>query len=275
MDPNYCLQDVVRCYLCETDIPRSYCETCNIRLCVSCVEKHLSDESTEHIVLVPERGSPKCKCRPYKLCKFYCEKCDVHFCSDCMGFVDHIELKKENIVQELEEIASHIDSKHRRRLMDTDSLICILNEYSDKITTILDNLAEEWNSKISRIIRKLKSEVHDLNSHHLLRRKETTSGEPYFTNIVNNLEHLQYSFKMRHYCKDKFKKSDFQRLPSRLNLRETVRMALNTNNGRSQELPISTDKNVNAIKFEENDSTVSDNASTELIQTKSRLETTV
>lgn len=264
MDLKCCLQDVLRCYLCETGIPRGYCETCNIRLCVSCVEKHLSDESTEHILIVPERGSSKCKHHPYKLCKFYCEKCDVHFCSDCMGFVDHIELKKENIELELAEISSRIDSKHRSRLIDENSLICILNEYSDKITTILDNLEKEWNSEISRIIRKLKTEVRDLNSHHFLRRKETTSSKPYFTNIVNSLEHLKDSLKMHHYCKDKFKKSYFQRsFPSKFNLRRTIRIRLSTNNGRSQELPISKDKNVNAIKFEENDPAVSDNASTE------------
>lgn len=274
MDPKYCLQDVVRCYLCETGIPRGYCETCNIRLCVSCVEKHLSDESTEHILVVPERGSPKCKYHPYKLCKFYCEKCDFHFCSDCMGLVDHIELKKENIKWELAEISSRIDSKHRSRLIDENSLICILNEHSDKIRTILGNLQDEWYDEIYRIIRKLKTEVRDLNSHHFLRRNETTSREPYFTNIVNSLEHIKH-LKMHHYCEVKSEKSYFQSLPSKFNLRQTLRMTLNTNNGRPQELPISTDKIINAIKFEENDPAVSDNASTEFIHTKSRLETSV
>lgn len=187
-----------------------------------------------------------------------------------MGFVDHIELKKGNIVCALEEIESQIDSKHRTRPINTNCLIYILNEYSDKLTTILYNLVKEWNTKMSYIIRKLKTEVQDMNSQHFRRRKETTSGKPYFTNIVNNLEHIRNSFKMRHYCDDKSKESYFRRVPSVLNLRETVRKTLNTNNGRSQELPISTDKNVNVIQFLENDSTVSDNASTELFQTKSK-----
>lgn len=42
MNPEYSLQDVVRCHLCETPGPSLYCEICDISLCEDCKEKHLS-----------------------------------------------------------------------------------------------------------------------------------------------------------------------------------------------------------------------------------------
>lgn len=33
LDPEYSLQDVVRCHLCETPAPPLHCVTCNIHLC--------------------------------------------------------------------------------------------------------------------------------------------------------------------------------------------------------------------------------------------------
>lgn len=48
MDPEYSLQDVIRCHLCETPMPPFHCDICDKNLCKNCEEQHLLDGSTKH-----------------------------------------------------------------------------------------------------------------------------------------------------------------------------------------------------------------------------------
>lgn len=58
IDPEYSLQDVVRCHLCKTPIPPLHCDVWNLHLCEDCEEIHLSDEFIEHkMVQFKYRGS--------------------------------------------------------------------------------------------------------------------------------------------------------------------------------------------------------------------------
>lgn len=51
MDPEYSLQDVVRCDLCDSPVPKLHCEFCHINFCNGCSEKHLQDNSNIHKVV--------------------------------------------------------------------------------------------------------------------------------------------------------------------------------------------------------------------------------
>lgn len=51
MDPEYNLQDVLRCHLCETPGPDLHCDICKTYLCNACEKTHLADESKEHKVV--------------------------------------------------------------------------------------------------------------------------------------------------------------------------------------------------------------------------------
>lgn len=50
-DPEFGLQDVVRCQLCETPVPALHCDMCHVDLCKDCLSEHYSDRSIEHSVV--------------------------------------------------------------------------------------------------------------------------------------------------------------------------------------------------------------------------------
>lgn len=91
MDPEYCLQDVAWCHLCDTQVPLLHCVICNIHLCKECEGKHLSDQSKDHKVVKFKfrRYIPKCHKHSTKICERYCEKCTIPICALCVSCKEH------------------------------------------------------------------------------------------------------------------------------------------------------------------------------------------
>lgn len=79
MDSEYYLQDAVRCHICETPVYFMFCYICHIHLCKGCVEKHLLDQSNEHIVVSlinrnRHLNSINCPSHPKNQCEFNCKQ---------------------------------------------------------------------------------------------------------------------------------------------------------------------------------------------------------
>lgn len=91
LDPEYSLQDLLRCHICETPVTPLYCDVCNKYLCKNCKRIHLSDDSTEHKVVSFElRGSSnKCHKHSAKVCEHYCKQCDIPVCEECTNTKEH------------------------------------------------------------------------------------------------------------------------------------------------------------------------------------------
>lgn len=93
MNPEYSLQDVVNCQLCESN-SHLHCDICQIGLCKQCVGTHIVDGSKMHkVVPYNKRASspyyPKCYKHSNKQCVLHCEHCDIPLCVQCISSNKH------------------------------------------------------------------------------------------------------------------------------------------------------------------------------------------
>nr|XP_022305094.1 E3 ubiquitin-protein ligase TRIM9-like isoform X2 [Crassostrea virginica] len=180
MDFVYSLQDVIRCYLCDTPQPSKHCDLCHVHVCNVCEEKHLSDVSKEHYIVPFEmRGSTsKCSDHSPKICKLYCEYCDVPICAECVSSTEHEQhrkspileslLRKKKMIQiDLEELEELIYPKYKEAASNISVHIADVKENSQKLKICLNNKAQTLHSEIDTIIEKMQSDIDDTHSKHL------------------------------------------------------------------------------------------------------------
>ncbi|XP_065927017.1 tripartite motif-containing protein 2-like [Magallana gigas] len=181
MDRRTWAQDVLRCHLCETPGPPMYCDICHIHLCVACVGKHLLDESKEHkVVLFKKRGlNPKCSKHSTQLCDLHCEQCNIPICVECVSSGEHLghkqvgilkilDTKREALKKDLQELENTIYPKYQEIVSNIPVQKADLNKNSKKLTTALNKHGEDLHREIDIAIKKLKSDVDEMESKHLV-----------------------------------------------------------------------------------------------------------
>eukprot|EP00105_Crassostrea_gigas_P040947 XP_019925095.1 PREDICTED: tripartite motif-containing protein 45-like [Crassostrea gigas] len=233
MDPEYSLQDVLRCHLCETPGPPMYCVICNKYLCKACEKDHISDPSKEHkMVTFKKRGyTPKCQKHPSKICEQYCEQCDVPICATCASSEEHhghqfIEItktmdnKKEIIQKILQELEKTIYLKYQEiASIITDQKIA-LNENSQKLTTEIDKHGEDLHREIDTIIRNMKSNMDEMDTKHLAvldkQEDEIKHTISEITQTIAELKTLLDSNDVSRVSAYKSRNDEFRRLPPKL-----------------------------------------------------------
>ncbi|XP_052709475.1 uncharacterized protein LOC128184158 [Crassostrea angulata] len=235
MLPRTWAQDVLRCHLCESPGPPMYCDICHIHLCVACVGKHLLDESKEHkVVSFKKRGpNPKCSKHSTQLCELYCEHCGIPICVECVSSREHLgheqagilkmlDTKKEALQRDLQELENTIYPKYQEIASNIPVQKADLKENSEKLTTTIDKHREELQREIDIAIRKLKSDVVEIDSKHLVvlnkHEKEIKQSISEITQCIADLKKLLNSGDVSHVFAYKSRNSQFRKLPPKLTI---------------------------------------------------------
>ncbi|XP_065937055.1 tripartite motif-containing protein 2-like [Magallana gigas] len=233
MDPEYSLQDVLRCHLCETPGPPMYCVICNKYLCKACEGEHISDLSKDHkVVTFEKRGyTPKCQQHSSEICELYCEQCGVPICATCASSEEHndhkfIEItktmdnKKEIIQTNLRELEKSIYLKYQEIASIITDQKSALNENSQKLTTEIDKHGEDLHREINIIIRNMKSNMEEIDTKHLAvldkQEDEIKHTISEITRTITELKTLLDSNDVSRVSAYKSRNDEFRRLPPKL-----------------------------------------------------------
>eukprot|EP00105_Crassostrea_gigas_P044631 XP_019928779.1 PREDICTED: E3 ubiquitin-protein ligase TRIM36 [Crassostrea gigas] len=233
MDPEYSLQDVVRCHLCDTPVPPLHCIVCNIHLCEDCEGKHLSDKSKQHkaVPFKYRRSFPYCQKHSTKICDHFCEQCNIPICELCFSSKEHqthdvvgilktLENKTQFLQRDLQDFEKFIYPKYKEIISNIAKQKADLNENSQKLTTAINKHGEDLHREIDTMIPKLKSDLDEMDTKHLAvlskQEDETKHTISEITQSIADLKKLLDSSDVSRVSAYKSRNAEFRRLPPKL-----------------------------------------------------------
>lgn len=183
MDPEYSLQDIVRCDLCETQVPPYHRVMCCLNLCNDCKNYHISvfsEDSKDHYIVPFKSRRSVINCQNNhlsKVCKSYCKHCNIPVCKECaskdhcnheiVDFVEALESKQNGLRKDLQELEKSLYPKYGEIASIITDQKTYLDKSSRKLKTAISKHGKEFHREIDNVVNKLKDDVDEMNSKNL------------------------------------------------------------------------------------------------------------
>ena len=233
MDPQKSAQDALRCSLCSASVPSMYCDICHINLCKGCVGEHIYDGSKDHkVVPFDKRGlNFKCPSHSTKICELQCEDCDIPVCILCVSIGEHLghevveilkslKKKKDKIHSDLQELENSIYSNYQEAVLNIPIKRADLKSYFKKQKTTLNKQGDALHSEIDSIMKKIQSELDDMECQYLAALDEQGDNMNHIineiTHIIEDMKRLLETSDICLVSKYKNRNKEFRRLPAQL-----------------------------------------------------------
>ncbi|XP_062586539.1 uncharacterized protein LOC134248145 [Saccostrea cucullata] len=246
-------QDVITCDLCDNPT-QQFCNSCQVRLCGNCINKHVETlkSQTHDIVPFTDREErlvfPSCPSHPRQRCEGHCQQCGVLVCFKCltgphhghtvMDMTDIVKHIKDEIMQEIRETESYI-SRFTLGQAKMDQKISKLIENFENLEREGEKLSKIWHEEVDDIFNTLKSTVKTMKDKRL---KVLKSHESFLQNLRQKLalimkenKEILKSNKVTDVTSHKSKLKDFRSIPSDI---DVSMPGLNSNIVKGRELSI-------------------------------------
>ncbi|XP_065928545.1 E3 ubiquitin-protein ligase TRIM71-like [Magallana gigas] len=230
MDPEYSLQDVVRCHSCDTPKPPLHCNICEVHLCRDCEKNHLLDDSIKHnVVLFEFRGCiTKCQKHSTEICDRYCEQCDIPICVHCTSskrhrghvFVDvlkTLETQKHVLNNDLKELTLFICPYYEKIASNIPVLKENLEENANTLLSVINKQGDDLHREIDKHLEKLKRELYENKSKSVVELEKKANKIKHtlseIKKIIENLNKLLISNDVSIVFAYKSRNAEFRKLP--------------------------------------------------------------
>ncbi|XP_048743729.2 uncharacterized protein LOC125657116 [Ostrea edulis] len=252
--PNPQAQEVITCDLCVKPT-QQFCNSCQLSLCVDCVNKHVDKlKYQQHdIVHFKDRKIqlvfPECELHTNQRCEAHCQQCDVPVCLKCMlgphnghkyeDMSDIFNSKKNDIEKEIKEIESTIIPQYNKKNEETESKLSFIMAKFDELDKEKEKHRKSWHQEVDTIFNHLGSLMKSikenllaaLNSH----QSKIKNHIPDMTQTVQQNKKILKSNNVSAVTNFKSKLEEYRNMPSNIDVKLP---SLKTNTVQGRELSL-------------------------------------
>lgn len=219
-------QEVLSCDLCDKPI-QQFCNSCQVNLCIECIHKHVEKfRSLSHDIVYFKNKKiqwvlPECTIHLGQRCEAQCQQCQIAICIKCcigshknhdaVELTELLEVKKQEIQKETDEIENKIIPKYQKLDTDFQSNVSKISAEFTKIEKEKESLRKLWHQEVDNIFDKMGSLIHSM-----MESNDKTIAI-YQTNMKNLIQDMTQTLQQNKLILKTKKASEFTNFKSKLN----------------------------------------------------------